>query len=98
MKNFSVLHEAIYTYNKTQDSPYDPTKLAYHSILRPEAHLISKCSHTSKNMVSSDYIAHFIGEENIVTYIYFDCGITSYPEALTKVGQTNEERKTISRY
>ena len=31
----------MYNYTKTQDSPYDPTKLAYHSILRPKEDLLS---------------------------------------------------------
>ena len=40
---------------------------------------------------------HFIGEENIVTYVDFDCGITLYPETPTQLGQTNRERNYISR-
>ena len=33
----------MYNYNKSGLSPYDPTKLAIHSILRPEDDLISNC-------------------------------------------------------
>ena len=40
---------------------------------------------------------HFIDEENIVTYEDFDCGITFYPEAPTKIRQINRERNYISR-
>ena len=36
------LQEAIYSYNKTQVSTYDPTKFATYSILRPEDDLITK--------------------------------------------------------
>ena len=34
------LQEAMCSYKKIQVSPYDPTKLAIHSILRPDADLI----------------------------------------------------------
>ena len=56
------------SYNKTQVSSYDPTKLAIHSILRSETDLISNCSQNFKKTVSFDDIVHFIDEENIVTY------------------------------
>ena len=87
----------MYNYNNTQDSPYDPTKLAIQSIIRPEADFLSNCGHISENTVSFDDIVHFIDEENIVTYVHFDCGITFYPEAPTKFRQVNRERKNISR-
>ena len=82
---------------ETQVSPYDPTKLAIHSILRPEDDLISKCGQNFRKTVSFDDIAHFIDEENIVTKVDFDCGITFNPETPTKVTQINRERKHISR-
>ena len=87
----------MYNYNKTQDSPYDPTKLAIHSILRLEADLLSNCCYTFEKTVSFDDIVQLIYEENIVTYVGFDCGITFYPEAPTKVAQINIERRNNSR-
>ena len=87
----------MYNYNKCGLSPYDPTKLAIYSILRPEDDLISKCGPNVRKTVSFDEVVHFIDEENIVTYIYFDCGITFLPETPTKIRQINRERKYISR-
>ena len=55
------------SYNKTQASPYDPTKLAIHSSLRPEDDLISNCGPNIKKTVSFDDVVHFIDEENMVT-------------------------------
>ena len=40
---------------------------------------------------------HFTDEENIVTYIDFDCGITFYPQTPTKIKQINWQRTYISR-
>ena len=40
---------------------------------------------------------HFIDEENIVIYQDFDCGITFYLEAPTKIRQINRERNYFSR-
>ena len=82
---------------ETQVSPYDPTKLAIHSILRPEDDLISKCGQNFRKTVSFDDIAHFIDEENIVTIVDFDFGFTFYPQTPTKIKQINRERKNISR-
>ena len=75
------------SYNKTQVSPYDPTKLAIHSILRPEDDLISNCGPSVKKTVSFDDVVHLIDEENMVTYVDFDCGITFFPETTTKIRQ-----------
>ena len=85
------------SYNKTQVSPYDPTKLAIHSILRPESDLISNFGPNVQKTVSFDDVVHFIDEENIVTYVDFDCGITFLPETPTKIRQINRERNYISR-
>ena len=87
------------SYNKTQFSPYDPTKLAIHSILRPEDDLISNCGPSVKKTVSFffDDVVHFIDEENMVTYVDFDCGITFFPENPTKFRQINREQNYISR-
>ena len=82
----------MYNYNKSELSPYDPTKLAIHSILRPEDDLISNYGLNVKKTVSFDDVVHFIDEENIVTYVDFDCGITFFPETPTKVRQNNRER------
>ena len=85
------------SYNKNQVSPYDPTKLAIHSILRPEDDLISNCGQSFRKTVSADDIVHLIDEENIATYVDFDCGITFCPETPTKVRQIKREQNCISR-
>ena len=85
------------SYNKTQISTYDPTKLAIHSILRPQDDLISDCGQYFKKTVSFDDIVNFIDEEDIVTYVDFDCGISFYPETPTKIRQINRERNYFSR-
>ena len=86
------------SYNKTQVSPHDPTKLAIHSILRPEDHFISNCGQNFRKTVSVDDIVHFIDEEHIVTYEDFDCGITFYPETPIKIREINRERNYLSRF
>ena len=87
----------MYNYNKSVLSPYDPTKLAIHSILRPEDDLISNCGPNLKKTVSFDDVVHFIDEENMVTYVDFDCGITFFPETPTKIRQIKLERNYVSR-
>ena len=47
-------------HNKTQVFPYDPSKIAIHSILRPEDGVISNCGQSFKKTVSFDDILHFI--------------------------------------
>ena len=79
-------------YNKTQVSPYDPTKLAIYSILFPEDDLISTFGQNFKKTVSFDNNVHFLEEKIIVTYVDFDCGITLYPETPTKISRSNGER------
>ena len=83
-------------YNKTQVSPYDPTKLAIRSFLRPEDDLNSNCGQNFKKTVSFDDIVHFLDEEDIVAYEDFDCAITFYPETPTKIRLINRERNYIS--
>ena len=85
------------SYNKTQISPYDPTKLkaAIHSILRPEDELISNCCQNFRKTLSIDDIAHFFDEENIVTYEDLDCGITFYAETPTKKDRSIENGITF---
>ena len=87
----------MYNYNKSVLSPYDPTKLAIHSILHPEDDLISNCGPNVKKDVSFDDVVHFIDEENSVTYVDFDCGITFLPETTRKIRQINREWNYISR-
>ena len=87
----------MYNYKKSVLSPYDPTKLAIHSILRPEDDLITNCGPNLKKTVSFDDVVHFIDEENMVTYVDFDCCITFFPETPTKIRQINRERNYISR-
>ena len=84
----------MYNYNKSVLSPYDPTKLAIHSVLCPEDDLISNCGPNLKKTVSSDDVVHFIDEKNSVTYVDFDCVITFSPETPTKF---RRERNYISR-
>ena len=64
---FFPSQETMYNYNKSGLSPYDPTKLAIHSILRPEDDLISTCGPNLKKTVSFDDVVHFIDEENMMT-------------------------------
>ena len=85
----------MYNYNKSGLSPYDPTKLAFHSILRPEDDLISNCGPNVEKTVSFDDVVHFIDDENIVTYVDFDCGITFLPETPTKSHRSTENGITF---
>ena len=82
----------MYNYRKSELSPYDPAKLAVHSILRLEDDLISNCGPNVKKTVSFDDVVHFIDEEKMVTYVDFDCGITFLPGTPTKIRQVNRER------
>ena len=83
------------SYNKTQVSPYDPTKLAIHSILRSEDDRRSNCGQIFRKIVSFDYIVHFIDEENIATYEDLDCGIAFYPETPKKSDRSIENGNTL---
>ena len=85
------------SYNITQVFPYDSTKLANHSILRPKDDTISNCDQNSEKTISFDDIVHFIDEEDIVTFKDFDCGFTFYHETPTKIREINRERNYISR-
>ena len=91
------MRETIYNYNISVLFPYDPTKLALHSILRPEDDPISNCGPNVKKTVSLDYVVHFIDEEDMVTFVDFGCGITFFNETPTKIRQINRERNYISR-
>ena len=77
----------MYNYNKSVPSPYDPTKLTIHCILRPEDDLISNCGPNVKKTVSFDDVVHFVDEDNMVTDVDFDCGFTFCPDTPTKVRQ-----------
>ena len=87
----------MYNYNKSVLSPYDPTNLANLYILRPEDAFISNCGPNVKKTVSFDDVVHFIDEENLVSYVDFDCGNKFFPETPTKIRQINRERNYISR-
>ncbi len=87
----------MYNYKKSVFSPYDPTKLAIHSTLRPEDELISNCGPNLKKTVSFDDVVHFIDEENMVTFVDFDCGITFFPDTPAKIRQIKRERNYISK-
>ena len=65
--------------------------------LRPEDDLTSNRGPNVKKNVSFDAIVHFIDEENIVTYVDCDCGITFIPETPTKIRLINREQNYISR-
>ena len=86
-----------YNYNKSALSPYVPTKLVIQFILRPEDDIISNCGRNVRKTVSFDNLVQFIDEEDIVTYVDFDCGNTFFPETPTKIRQTNRERNYIFR-
>ena len=49
----------------------------------------------SKKTVSFEDFVHFIDEENIVTYVDFDCGITFFPGTPTKSDRSTENGITI---
>ena len=78
-------------YNKTKVSPSDPTKLAIDSIVHPDIDHISVCGPKFKKTVSSDDIVHFIEEDNIVTDVGFDSGVTFLPQTATKIGQISRD-------
>ena len=86
----------MYKYNKSVLSPFDPTKLAILFILRPEDDLISNSGPNVQNIYSFDDVIHFIDEENLVTYVDFDCGFTFLAENPTKIKQINRERNYFS--
>ena len=85
------------SYNKTQVSRYDPTKLAIYFILRQEDDLISSFGQIFKKTVFFVDIVNFTEDEDIVNYEDFDSGITFYPETPTKIREINRERNYISR-
>ena len=88
----------MYNYIDPVLSPYHPTKHAIRSILRPEDDLISNFGPNVKKTVSFDNVVHFIDEENMVTLVDFDCGITFFPETPKKIRHINRQRDYISRY
>ena len=79
----------VYNYIEIKDSPYDPTKLAVHPFLHPENDFISNFGHIFEKTVSFDDMLHLIGEENILIFVDFACGITFCPEASRKVNDVN---------
>ena len=82
-------------YKKPQVSPYDPTKRAYHSILRPEDDLSSHYGQNFEKTVSFVQSVHFLDEKNIVTYEDNDYGITFYPETLQETSLSTENGITF---
>ena len=61
-------------------------------ICGPEDNLISNCGPNIKMTLSFDDVVQFIDDENMVTYVDFDCGFTFFPETPTKNRQINRER------
>ena len=55
----------MYNYKQSGLSPYDPTKLAIHSILRPEDDPISNYGPNVKKTVSFDEVVYFIDERTL---------------------------------
>ena len=90
-----ALQEAMCSYNKTQVSPCDPTKIAIYSILRPEDDLISNCGQKLKKFVTFDDIVHLIDKENIVTYENLDCALLSTLKLLQKSDRSTENGITF---
>ena len=87
----------MYNYNKSVLSPYRSTKLAFHSNLRLEDDLLSNSGPNVKKTVSFDDVVHFTDEQNMVSYVDFNCGVTFFPETPTKFRQINRERNYTSR-
>ena len=95
IEQFFPLQETMHNYKKFGFSPYDPTKLAIHSILRPDDDLVSKSGPNVKKTVCFDDVVHFIDEENIVIYVGFDCGFTFMTETATKADRSAEDGITF---
>ena len=62
IEGFLLLQEVMCKYTKTQVSPYDHTKIAIHSIWRPDDDRKSNCGQNFKKTVSYRDIVHFIDE------------------------------------
>ena len=97
IEELSLLHEAMYNYSKTQDSPMILQSLQLFVVCAWKLILYQIVVIFSTKTVFFDDIVHLIDEENIGTYVDFDCGITFYPEAPTKIKQINRDQKNISR-
>ena len=87
----------MFNYNETQDTPYDPTKSAFHSILRRKDELEANLWPELQKDFFFDDIVQFIDEENFVNYVDFDFVFTFYPETSTKIKWTNRDVNYISR-
>ena len=69
------MHEAMFNYISAEDSSFNPTKLAIPSTLRQEVDLISNYGENIKKVVSYKNMVCFSDEDNIKSYVDFDCGI-----------------------
>ena len=58
---------------------------------------INLWSEFDRETVSFDDIVHFIDENNVATYVDFDCGNTFYTETPTKMRKINRKRNHISK-
>ena len=74
----------MYHHNESALSPYDPTKLAIQSFLRPEDNFLSNYVPNVKKTDPFDDVVHFKDKENIVTFVDFGYGTTFYRETSTK--------------
>ena len=64
----------MFIYMLTQDSVYDPTKLALHANCNRKCTLTSNCANKFKKTVFfCDDMVHLIDEESILTYVFCYC-------------------------
>ena len=81
----------MFKYNSIQNFVDDSTQLAIQSILRTHIDFLSSCGDNFKKTISFDHMVHFIDDENILTYVCFDCGTTFDPKTFTTVEYINHE-------
>ena len=68
--------------------------LEFYSFLCPETEFISNSDRPFKKTIFFDSV-NFIDEENIVTYVAYDCGNVFHTDAPTGIGHINRDRKTL---
>ena len=82
-------------YNENQESPYDLTKLAFNSFLRPEKDCLSKFAHYFKKTVPFEVMLHVTDEMNIVISVEFDLRILF---TLKPVQSRKNQRRTEKQF
>ena len=87
----------MYSYKGTQESTSHPTKLAFHSLMRPEFDLLSNYGHNFKKTDSFVDIVHFTDRANIVTYVaiwnFFAVSLSTLK--ILQSEQDNREKRKI---